>query len=108
MPTRAAGRPKTREDAIYRKWQKIKGKAHDPAWDRYPVFHKWCQDSGYMTGMMLVRKCKSQPYGPENCTWAKDSRIPEDDSERAETIRKWNKTVNRFRRAAGMIPFPED
>ena len=108
MPVKDQKHGKTGLDPLYKKWCKLRTKDHYPAWDSYPVFHKWCQDSGYMTGMMLVRKCKSQPYGPENCTWAKDSRIPEDDSERAETIRKWNRTVNRLRRAAGMIPFPED
>lgn len=98
---------KTNQDPLYRKWCKLRTKDHDQAWDSYPVFHKWCEKSGYTPGMMLVRKRKSQPYGPGNCEWAKASRIPEDDSERAETIRLWNKTVNRFRRAVGLIPFPE-
>lgn len=97
----------TEYNPLYRKWYTLKNRDHVKEWDDFAVFQEWCWASGYAPGRILVKKFRGSPYGPDNCVWASNSKTLQEDSVRAETVRKWNKTVNRIRKVAGLELFPE-
>lgn len=92
---------------IRKKWHSLKRAEYVEEWSDFAVFEKWCEESGYEPGMALLRRNKDLPYGPKNCVWSLSGNATDENSEKAKTIREWNRTVNRLRRAAGLEPFPE-
>lgn len=99
-------------EAIRKKWYKMLQRDHVPEWDDREAFTKWCeQEADGRTGAMALRRFDpSRPFGPDNC-YLQD--LPGYQSGEAgrpdpETVRKWNKTVNVFRRAAGLPLFKEE
>jgi hypothetical protein len=52
---------------------------------------------------------KKAPYGPGNCYLQKlgETERQDQEADSSEAVAKWNKTVNIFRRAAGLPLFME-
>lgn len=89
---------------LLEKFHKMTQEPHVPEWDDRATFIDWCILRGFEPGMYLIRKDKTQPFGPRNCelSFHKTEEVTE-----TEWMWLWNKTVNRFRRAAGLPLFPE-
>lgn len=77
-------------------------------WTVFPNFYRWALETGYQLGEKLCRYDTNEPYSPDNCCWRSmcsyEGRVSE--RERMETINRWNKTVNVFRKACGLPLFP--
>jgi hypothetical protein len=115
-------------NAFKKKWRRVKKQDHVPEWDNWENFYEWCHDTHYTPGDKLLRIYPTEPYGPDNCFWMERPAWPDDEPETlpwpepdAETttdpgieridrefVRRWNRTVNVFRRALGLSLFPED
>lgn len=89
-----------------KKWRNILTMPHVPEWERLETFLAWCELSGYQEGLVLRRARVSKPFGPGNCYWMKKAANGEGDVT-TEDIRKWNKTVNVFRKHYGLPLFEE-
>lgn len=95
---------------LYYKYYTMKNRDHVPEWDDPEAFLSWALASGYEPGASLMRDRRRDPYGPDNCYWVKKTtpQASGQDQETVELIQRWNKTVNVFRKAAGLPLFKED
>ena len=77
------------------------------AWSVFQNFYKWAIESGYQVGMKLNRYDENEPFSPDNCCWtmmkSRDTNIYTQEAK--ETINRWNRTVNVFRKHYGLKPF---
>lgn len=94
---------------LYNRWRKIIELPHDLIFDTFETFYYWALASGYHIGARLVLKDPALPYSPENCEWKiEKAEHSWNTAETRESITRWNRTVNVFRRACGLPPFEED
>lgn len=74
----------------------------------FGTFYRWAIAQGFTPGDTLRRKDAKKPFNPENCYFVKSEiQPPFYGAEKDDFIRRWNRAVNPFRRAAGMPPFPD-
>lgn len=100
----------TDRNPLYRKWLNMKKREYVPEWEEYAPFQQWCEESGYQSGMVLVRKKKELPYGPDNCFWGSrtSTKNKDTDSWQDDFCRRWARGVNPLRKAAGLPLLPEE
>ena len=89
-----------------RKWRHILTKPHVPEWDSLEKFLIWCELSGYEEGLVLRRVSKKKPFSPGNCRWMNQTKNDKE-AVMSEDVKKWNKTVNVFRKYYGLPLFEE-
>lgn len=87
------------DSPVYGRWIRIRKLPHDPAWDKLENFEAWALASGFEVGDKLMRRDSEKPYGPDNCEWVRENLYG---PWTADFIERWNKTVNVFRKAAGL------
>ena len=92
---------------VREKWYKMQRTGQALEWPNMEVFAEWFEHEadGQVHGLVIHRLDAGQPWGPSNCYLTRRSiqePIPSED------IIKWNKTVNVFRRAAGLPLFREE
>lgn len=94
------------------KWYKLQKNDHAREWDSMESFAEWCkrEAGGLVHGLAIRRFDPEKPWGPDNCYLQKlDIKEPDikEPAPNKDAI-KWNKTVNVFRRAAGLPLFREE
>lgn len=95
--------------ALNNKWLHMRKRDHVAEWDNRNVFYDWCAKSGYREGLMLCRKEKDKPYGPDNCYWTQSLKDmwPKENWE-TDFCRRWARSVNGGRKQLGLPILPEN
>lgn len=94
---------------LYNKWRTVKRNVPENGlFNDFENFYNWSIQNGYKKGTTLIRCDKEKPFEPGNCVFVQ---IGEKDvtyypSDYVQ-IYRWNKTVNRLRKVAGLQLFPE-
>ena len=88
---------------LYDKWLRIHNQECCEEFRDYMSFYYWAIGSGFESGMTILRRDDTQPYGPDNCYWTMKAKQPYGAGTR-EWIDSWNATINRIRKAHGMEP----
>lgn len=84
-------------------------RAGQNGFENFSNFYAWAMENEYFSGATLRRCDTGQPYSPDNCYFSKPVDQPTFYGvEREDFIRRWNRSVNPFRKAAGLEPFAEE
>ena len=62
----------TEIENLRRRWARIKD---DCTWYSFDDFLYWCSQQNYQPRMVLVKRLKSMPHGPENSTFCEMSEV---------------------------------
>lgn len=90
-------------------WSRIRAEEYDlrhvGKWETYDGFLGWMFAQGWQMESMIMRKDAKKPKTPANCyITTKGTRKTRSWAWEQEFSRRWAKTVNPFRKAAGLDP----
>lgn len=91
--------------ALRNRWYKMKARDPAPEWCDPSAFEKWAIENGWKHGDRFCKLAYNAPIGPDNCRI-----IPQDvkeEDETAKAIKRWNRTVNIWRKHFGLPLFDE-
>lgn len=84
------------------KWYSVLKRPHSPEWNDFGAFSAWCEENGFAPDRTLFREDLSKPLGPDNCYFGKKRKNASLGVWENDFPKRWARTVNVFRRAAGL------
>lgn len=108
MPKLTEEEKAIRQELLKKYTNAIRGHDKKGQFANFTGFRLWAMTNGYEPGSELRRRDTEEDFTPENCYFAKPcDQPPFHGAARTDFIRRWNRAVNPFRRAAGLESFPD-
>lgn len=91
--------------SLYSRWLDLHKKEYCcDAFKDFMTFYKWSMKNGFRYGLALRRYDNDEPYSPDKCYWAEFGSKHTFNHGIRTSIKKYDDTVNKIRKACGMEP----